>query len=62
MLEEALCKVDSSDPAIISGIIDKYSQQPNLKDKSSYLRLEFTLQYLICIVCAGFFNTEENLV
>ncbi|XP_024022213.1 3-hydroxyisobutyryl-CoA hydrolase 1 [Morus notabilis] len=39
LLEEALCKVDSSDPAIISGIIDKYSQQPNLKDKSSYLRL-----------------------
>lgn len=39
-LEEALCKVDSSDPAIISEIIAKHSQQPYLKDKSAYHRLD----------------------
>ena len=44
-LEEDLCKVDSSDSAIISEIIDKYSQQPNLKENSAYLRLVVTLLY-----------------
>jgi 3-hydroxyisobutyryl-CoA hydrolase len=39
LLEEQLCKVDSSDPAIISAIIDEYSQQPYLKEKSAYHRL-----------------------
>jgi 3-hydroxyisobutyryl-CoA hydrolase len=39
LLEEALCKVDSSDPAIISAIIDEYSQQPYLKEQSAYHRL-----------------------
>ena len=38
LLEEALCKVDSSDPAIISAIIDEYSQQPYLKEQSAYHR------------------------
>ena len=42
-LEEDLCKLDSSDSAIISEIIDKYSQQPNLKENSAYLRLVVTL-------------------
>ncbi|PON56707.1 Enoyl-CoA hydratase/isomerase, HIBYL-CoA-H type [Parasponia andersonii] len=40
LLEAALCKGDSSDPAIISEIIDKYSQRPHLKEKSAYLRLD----------------------
>ncbi|PON87513.1 Enoyl-CoA hydratase/isomerase, HIBYL-CoA-H type [Trema orientale] len=40
LLEAALCKVDSSDPAIISEIIDKYSQRPHPKEKSAYLRLD----------------------
>ena len=39
LLEEALCKVDSSDPAIISAVIDKYSQQPYMKEQSAYHRL-----------------------
>lgn len=43
MLEEDLCKVDSSDPAIISEIIDKYSEQPHLKEKSAYFRLVSSL-------------------
>lgn len=38
LLEEALCKVNSSDPAIISSIIDEYSQQPFLREKSAYHR------------------------
>ncbi|ONI22131.1 hypothetical protein PRUPE_2G109100 [Prunus persica] len=37
-LEEALCKVDSSDFNIIQAIIDKYSQNPTLKEKSAYYR------------------------
>lgn len=40
LLEEALCKVDSSDPTVISKIIDSYSQKPHLKPKSAYLRLD----------------------
>lgn len=39
LLEEALCKVDSSDPAIISTVIDEYSQQPYMKEQSAYYRL-----------------------
>ncbi|KAK2650927.1 hypothetical protein Ddye_018416 [Dipteronia dyeriana] len=38
LLEETLCKVDSSDPTIVSTIIDKFSQQPYLKDHSAYHR------------------------
>ncbi|KDP32479.1 hypothetical protein JCGZ_13404 [Jatropha curcas] len=40
LLEEALYKADTSDPAIISLIIDEYSQQPYLKEQSTYHRLE----------------------
>ncbi|XP_059433889.1 3-hydroxyisobutyryl-CoA hydrolase 1-like [Corylus avellana] len=40
LLEEALHKIDSSDPAIISAIIDKYSQKPYLKEQSAYHRLD----------------------
>uniref|UniRef100_A0A5B7BW94 3-hydroxyisobutyryl-CoA hydrolase n=1 Tax=Davidia involucrata TaxID=16924 RepID=A0A5B7BW94_DAVIN len=36
LLEEALHKIDSSDPAVISAIINEYSQPPNLKEKSAY--------------------------
>lgn len=38
-LEEALCKVESSDPAAVSAIIDKYTEQPILKEDSAYQRL-----------------------
>lgn len=41
LLEEALSKVDSSDHAIIQTILDKYSQNPALKEKSAYYRLVF---------------------
>lgn len=40
LLEEALCKVDSSDFAIIQAIIDKYSQNPTLKEKSAYYKMD----------------------
>ncbi|XP_043718269.1 3-hydroxyisobutyryl-CoA hydrolase 1-like isoform X2 [Telopea speciosissima] len=39
-LEDALFKVGSSDPAVVSAIIDRFSQQPVLKDKSAYHRLD----------------------
>uniref|UniRef100_A0A7N0UHU4 3-hydroxyisobutyryl-CoA hydrolase n=1 Tax=Kalanchoe fedtschenkoi TaxID=63787 RepID=A0A7N0UHU4_KALFE len=40
LLEEELVKSDSSDAAITSEIINKYSDQPRVKQKSAYLRLE----------------------
>ncbi|CAK9143393.1 unnamed protein product [Ilex paraguariensis] len=39
-LEEALLKVDSSDPAVISATINEFSQVPNLKEKSVYRWLD----------------------
>lgn len=35
LLEEALYKVNSSDPAVISAVIDKFSLEPYLKDHSA---------------------------
>ncbi|XP_007032272.2 PREDICTED: 3-hydroxyisobutyryl-CoA hydrolase 1 isoform X2 [Theobroma cacao] len=40
MLEAALCIVDSSDPVIISSIVDQYCEQPSLKEQSVYKRLD----------------------
>ncbi|KAK7382759.1 hypothetical protein VNO80_01816 [Phaseolus coccineus] len=40
LLEEALCKVETSDPNAVSVIIDKYSEQPFLKDDSVYHRMD----------------------
>ncbi|KAF5732811.1 Beta-hydroxyisobutyryl-CoA hydrolase 1 isoform 1 [Tripterygium wilfordii] len=40
LLEQELCKVDSSDSANISAIIDRYSEQPPLKDQSPFHRLD----------------------
>ncbi|XWS65724.1 hypothetical protein CRYUN_Cryun05aG0138200 [Craigia yunnanensis] len=39
MLETTLRNVDSSDPVIISSIIDQYCEQPSLKEQSVYNRL-----------------------
>ncbi|CAK9318943.1 unnamed protein product [Citrullus colocynthis] len=39
-LEEALCRADTSQPSIISAIIDKFSRRPILKDTSVYHRLD----------------------
>ncbi|XP_051123686.1 3-hydroxyisobutyryl-CoA hydrolase 1-like isoform X2 [Andrographis paniculata] len=39
LLEKALVEADSSDPAVISSIIDKFSQTPLLKKNSAYHRL-----------------------
>ncbi|XAR63323.1 3-hydroxyisobutyryl-CoA hydrolase [Bertholletia excelsa] len=39
-MEEALCKANSSDLATISAIIDKLSEQPNLKENSPYRQLD----------------------
>uniref|UniRef100_A0A0D9XMT2 3-hydroxyisobutyryl-CoA hydrolase n=1 Tax=Leersia perrieri TaxID=77586 RepID=A0A0D9XMT2_9ORYZ len=40
LLEESLKKVDTSNPFAICGIIDQYSQQASLKEKSVLNRLE----------------------
>ncbi|KAJ6401594.1 hypothetical protein OIU84_016903 [Salix udensis] len=40
LLEEALVNLDSSDPAMISAIIDEYSERPYLKGKSAYHELD----------------------
>ncbi|KAF5202291.1 3-hydroxyisobutyryl-CoA hydrolase 1-like [Thalictrum thalictroides] len=39
-LEEALVEVNTSDPVVISAIIDKFSHRPLLKEKSSFHRLD----------------------
>ncbi|RZC74130.1 hypothetical protein C5167_049611 [Papaver somniferum] len=38
-LEDALCKANSADQAIVSAIIDEFSEKPTLKEKSAYQRL-----------------------
>lgn len=40
LLEEALCNANTGDPAIISAIIDEFSVQPRLKEKSVYHLLD----------------------
>uniref|UniRef100_I1MM39 3-hydroxyisobutyryl-CoA hydrolase n=1 Tax=Glycine max TaxID=3847 RepID=I1MM39_SOYBN len=40
LLEEALCKVETSDPNAVSAIINKYSEQPFLKEDSVYHRMD----------------------
>ncbi|PIA32742.1 hypothetical protein AQUCO_04400146v1 [Aquilegia coerulea] len=39
-LEEALIEVNTSDPVVISAIIDKFSQRSHLKGKSAFHRLD----------------------
>ncbi|KAK4488588.1 hypothetical protein RD792_004354 [Penstemon davidsonii] len=39
LFEEALCKASPSDPLVISSIINEFSEVPNLKEKSSYHKL-----------------------
>ncbi|KAA3471874.1 3-hydroxyisobutyryl-CoA hydrolase 1-like isoform X1 [Gossypium australe] len=41
MVEAALCDADSSDPVIISSIIDQYCEKPSLKEQTVYNRLVF---------------------
>ncbi|XP_077235282.1 3-hydroxyisobutyryl-CoA hydrolase 1-like isoform X2 [Tasmannia lanceolata] len=40
MLEEALVKMDSLDPAVVCAIIDVFAQKPPLKKNSAFLSLE----------------------
>ncbi|KAL3815201.1 hypothetical protein ACJIZ3_016469 [Penstemon smallii] len=40
LLEEALEKIDTSDPFVISSTINKFSEVPNLKEKSAYHKLD----------------------
>ncbi|KAI7736228.1 hypothetical protein M8C21_022678, partial [Ambrosia artemisiifolia] len=41
LLEDALCKANTSDPKVISNIIDEFSNKnPKLKEKSQYFRLK----------------------
>lgn len=47
LLEESLCKVETSDPAVVSAIIDKYSKKVSLKEDSVYHRLVFVC-FLYC--------------
>ncbi|CAJ1948675.1 unnamed protein product [Sphenostylis stenocarpa] len=40
LLEEALCKVETSDPNAVSAVINEYSEQPFIKDNSIYHRMD----------------------
>lgn len=64
LLEEALCKVSSSNPAIISSIIDEYSQKPHLKEQSAYHRLVFkSFRFLSLFLKKNLHQTQfKNLI
>ena len=55
LLEELLCKVESNDPTYVYALIDKYSQQPVLKENSVYHKLVVIIKFLLeeekCLVC-----------
>ncbi|XP_058104244.1 3-hydroxyisobutyryl-CoA hydrolase 1-like isoform X5 [Magnolia sinica] len=40
LLEEALFKVDTSDPVVVNSIIEKFSQRVPLKQRSAFLRMD----------------------
>ncbi|MCL7024069.1 hypothetical protein MKW94_004147, partial [Papaver nudicaule] len=55
LLDEALNKVNTSDRAIIAAVIDEFSEQPPLKERSAYRRMDIinrcfsqrTVEYVI---------------
>lgn len=52
LLEEALFKVDSADPTVISSIINEFSQFPSLKENSffqRYVNFTFSFSFLLLI-------------
>ncbi|KAL9680914.1 hypothetical protein QQ045_012695 [Rhodiola kirilowii] len=57
LFEEELAKMDSSDAAVISELINKYSEKPCVPQQSAYLRLEtidkcFSRRTVEEIICA----------
>ncbi|KAA8515772.1 hypothetical protein F0562_018617 [Nyssa sinensis] len=64
LLEEALNKIDSSDPAVISAIINEFSLQPNLKEKSAYyhVSLEEQLKRFISTLEGEAVNNEDDWI
>lgn len=49
-LGDALCKIDSSDPTVISAIIDKYNQQTYWKNHSAYHQLGYLSQLQLFLI------------
>ncbi|GMP62330.1 hypothetical protein CsSME_00024470 [Camellia sinensis var. sinensis] len=70
LLEEALCKVNANDPAVISAIIDEFSQQPHLREKSSYHQLNIinkcfsqrTIEEIISALERASVNSADNWI
>ncbi|KAL7258450.1 hypothetical protein ACSBR1_004557 [Camellia fascicularis] len=70
LLEEALCKVNANDPAVISAIIDEFSQQPHLREKSSYRQLDIinkcfsqrTIEEIISALERASVNRADNWI
>ncbi|XP_028107725.1 3-hydroxyisobutyryl-CoA hydrolase 1-like isoform X2 [Camellia sinensis] len=70
LLEEALCKVNANDPAVISAIIDEFSQQPHLREKSSYHQLDIinkcfsqrTIEEIISALERASVNSTDNWI
>ncbi|KAF7844647.1 3-hydroxyisobutyryl-CoA hydrolase 1-like [Senna tora] len=46
-LEEDLCKVESNDPTAVTAIIDRYSEQPILKEGCAYGRCAFRMASIV---------------
>ncbi|KAI8020847.1 3-hydroxyisobutyryl-CoA hydrolase 1 [Camellia lanceoleosa] len=70
LLEEALCKVNANNPAVISAIIDEFSQQPCLREKSSYHQLDIinkcfsqrTIEEIISALERASVNSTDNWI
>ncbi|CAL5401428.1 unnamed protein product [Camellia sinensis] len=70
LLEEALCKVNANDPAVISAIIDEFSQQPHFREKSSYHQLDIinkcfsqrTIEEIISALERASVNSADNWI
>ncbi|KAF2597490.1 hypothetical protein F2Q68_00012586, partial [Brassica cretica] len=53
-LEAELCRVDSSDPTLVSAILDAYTQNPHLKQQSAYHRQVYMIISLFLSIVPEF--------
>ncbi|KAF3535148.1 hypothetical protein F2Q69_00025452 [Brassica cretica] len=53
-LEAELCRVDSSDPTVVSAILDAYTQNPHLKQQSAYHRQVYMIISLFLSIVPEF--------
>ncbi|KAK9748872.1 hypothetical protein RND81_02G086800 [Saponaria officinalis] len=59
-LEQELCEADSGDPAYIGKIIDKYAEQPSVKEKSAYRKLHIIDNCFSCRTVEEILSAVES--